>query len=348
MSSNSASRLARLELAGTPYELGQQLGRFGAAAVHGYLVHSPAWSSVQQWRASPRALAMAQLIEQHYPSIYAELSGLAAGLELPLQEVLLWNMRGDLWALAPDGCTSVLMPGHDLIRLAHNEDGDPGLAGSCAIAQCSVSGGADFAAFVYPGSIPGHTLAVNNHGLALTVNNIRALTVAVGLPRMVLARALLDCTSVAQALQLVCQAPRAGAFHFSLADTSMALASLEFCSNYCTVLHPQQSLLHANHAIHAEARDWPQIISASSGRRQVRGNALIAQGEREPLRILADQGDAQYPILRRAADDVDGENTLASVAMHISSAQVRWQVYEHPLQPPKFTLQNGRFVEDQP
>lgn len=345
MLNDTSYALGHLKLAGTPYEIGQQLGRFGAAAVHGYLVGSPAWASVQQWKDSAAAGHMAALTRERLPDVWAELEGLAHGLELPLTDVFLWNARGDLWAMAPDGCTSVLIPGKGVQRITHNEDGDPGFAGHCAIVQCSVSGKAGFASFIYPGSLPGHTLAVNNNGLAMTVNNIRALYVDPGIPRMVLARAILDLPDVASALRLLQTSPRAGAFNLNLADTaSQALVSVEYSSAMYSVLKVVEPMLHANHAIHAATRNFPQIITGSSGHRQLRGNALMGQQPLDPLQTLSDNDGGRFPIFRRCLSDTDNENTLATADIHIYPDRVEWSVYEDPSQEPRFQLINGRFV----
>src|SRR5690606_34711358 len=147
--------LSLLELSGSPFQIGQTLGKFGAQAAHSYLISSSAWNNVMAWRGSDADRAMQALVEQHFPLIHQELLGLAAGLELPPEDVFLWNCRGDVWSMAPDGCTTVQLPQADGSRITHNEDGDPGFAGYCGIAQAAPDKGPRFVSFVYPASIPG-------------------------------------------------------------------------------------------------------------------------------------------------------------------------------------------------
>ena len=45
------------EARGTPYDVGVQLGRFGARIAHGYLMGTPAWRSVMAYRDDPRVEA---------------------------------------------------------------------------------------------------------------------------------------------------------------------------------------------------------------------------------------------------------------------------------------------------
>src|SRR5215831_1838186 len=337
-------RLSYLTIAGSPHEAGQALGRFGADSVHRHLLGSRDWATVTQWRGSAQARAMASLVRERFPRVWAELEGLAAGLDLPFDDVFLWNARGDVWAMAPDGCTTVQLPGADVRRIVHNEDGDPGFGGHCAIAECAIDDSPRFAGFVYPGSLPGHTFAVSDSGLAMTVNNLRLLHVEPGVPRMVLTRALLDVADLPSALALLRDTPRAGGFHLTLAHrASSELASLEFGAGFCSVQTIGAPALHANHAIHPDARERPQLITGSSEHRQTRGNRLLTDpaAAHEPLAILADRVDSTFPIHRDDPADSDNENTLATADITIRAERINWQVHEHPESAPRFLMTDG-------
>ena len=340
--------LSYIEISGSPHDAGQAFGHFGADAVHRHLTSSPAWASVMQWRGSSRVTAMATLVRERFPRIWSELEGLALGLRLPFEEVFLWNARGDVWAMAPDGCTTVQIPGTVQRRLVHNEDGDPGFAGHCAIAECAIEGGPRFASFLYPGSLPGHTFAVTDLGLAMTVNNLRLLQVEVGVPRMTLMRALLDESSLSAALDTIRNAPRAGGFHVTLAHRdSQDLASVEFGAGFCSVQTIDRPALHANHAIHPGLRDVPQIVTGSSGYRQVRGDQLLAQmtaAALDPFQILSDRENAKFPIYRHDEADSDDENTMATADISVRSDGIDWEIHEHPARATCFKMKNGQRI----
>ncbi|WP_237173454.1 C45 family autoproteolytic acyltransferase/hydolase [Paracandidimonas lactea] len=332
--------LSLLHLSGSPYSIGKALGEFGAPIAHEYLVTSPSWASVMQWRGSDAARTMRKLVQQRFPRIHEELQGLADGLKLDADDVFLWNCRGDIWAMSPDGCTTVQLPSANGPRIAHNEDGDPRFRNHCGLAIVAPDNGANFASFVYPASIPGHTFAVTRSGLAMTVNNLRARQVSAGVPRMVLTRAILNLATLEEAAALLNDAPRAGGFHLSLAQRGRtALYSVEFTARGVSVVDIQQPALHANHIIHASIRDLPQVITDSSAHRQARGEALLAaSADINPLAILADQGDAELPIYRNAPNDPDDENTMATADIHIEADHIRWQVYDRPGQAPLYSL----------
>src|SRR3546814_10629575 len=94
----------------TPYEVGAKLGRHGVEIVNSYLVTTHAWASVMAFRRDPRILTAKALVEARFPRYWQELRGLAAGLDLPFDDIFAWNSRGDVWAMAPDGCTTVQLP----------------------------------------------------------------------------------------------------------------------------------------------------------------------------------------------------------------------------------------------
>jgi hypothetical protein len=341
-------RLPFIEAGGAPYEVGLQLGRHGRAIVEQYLVTTHAWASVMAFRGDPRIAAAKALTEARFPRYWQELQGMAAGLGLPFDDVFAWNCRGDVWAMAPDGCTTVLLPGSSpggaRPVLAHNEDGHAGLRSGCALALLRPAGGKAFTAFVYPASLPGHTFAVTEAGLVQTVNNIRPQRAGDGLPRMILARAVLDCDTIDAAVALVTGAPRAGAFHLSLAQAGDArLVSLEFTHAGCSALTVAEPQCHANHLVHPATGGEAQIVTDSSRSRQERGEEIIraAAGGRDPLALLWDRARAALPVYRTQPDDPDNENTLATAVIEIATDKVAWRVYDRCGEPARFAAAEG-------
>ncbi|MBP6563081.1 MAG: hypothetical protein KA214_06360 [Neisseriaceae bacterium] len=329
--------LSFLTIKGDHFDVGEALGRFGAAAFRRFQQESPAWSRLLAWLPSPKLQQMAALVETHYPAYWQELQGLAQGLDVPFEQVLLWNCRGDLWALSPDGCTSIQTAGVDF-SLAHNEDGDPLFRDHCGLAHVCV-GDEEYVSFFYPGSLLGHTFATNRHGLAITVNNLRLQNEDVGMPRMVLTRAALAASSAQEVMALLQRHPRAGGFHLTVAElASQEMYGIEFGPYDCSQQRVRDASLHANHMIHEAMRPYPQLITGSSAFRQLVGDQLLAQGL-TPLAILRHQGHPHYPIYRDGASDSDNENTLATVHFVANGQSWDWAVYE-AAETPTFRFRN--------
>lgn len=349
-SSDPTMTLSYFKISGTPFECGEALGRFGAPVVHRHLLSTQAWASVMQWRRSSTSNLMMLWVQERFPRIWDELQGMARGLELPVEDVFLWNCRGDLWSMAPDGCTTVQLSCGGSRRITHNADGDPGFAGHCAVVECEVKGCSRFSAFIYPGSLPGHTFAVTDAGLAMTVNNLRCRKVTTGIPRMVLARAMLEAETLDEALFILQGSPRAGGFHLTVGHCAQPhLLSIEFCSESCSIERVTAPSLHANHALHPRMLGIAQRITGSSARRQARGDRLLLEAllndlEIDPLAILSDTHDREFPIFRCDPYDSDDENTLATVDIRIGASHIDWAVFDQPSGPVRFYMKDGGMV----
>lgn len=321
-----AHDLGWLRLAGSPRDLGLALGQAGRAAVARHLLAHPLWQMVNAPAHAANVARMAEATRARFPWIWAEIEGMAEGLGLPIGQVFAWNCRGDLLASVPDGCTTVMLPGPEPV-LAHNEDGLPFFRGACFIAEAQPEGRPGFHAFCYPGSIPGHTFAFTGAGLVQTVNNLRLVGVEPGIPRMVLGRALLATDSLADALELLRDAP-SGGFHFALMQRGdPRILSVEFGGGEHSVKKINACAVHANHALHLPGGLKAQIITDSSRDRQARGDALVVAGS-VPLAILRDTGGSGLPIRRAAKDDPDEENTLGTAVMRLSGQGIEWSIHD--------------------
>ncbi|OJY32276.1 MAG: hypothetical protein BGP11_02605 [Rhodobacterales bacterium 65-51] len=327
--------LGQLKAQGTPREIGRALGMAGRAAVLTHLRGNPFWREVVDPVHAGRRARMAETVRNCFPAIWAEIEGLAEGLDLSFAEVFAWQCRGDILAALPpfaeaEGCTSVLRPGTPAV-MAHNEDGYPSLRGQCFLADLAPEGAPRFVSFCYPGSIPGHTFAMTGAGLGMTVNNIRLQGVEPTVPRMVLGRAILACRSAAEALAVL-EGANSGGFHIGLGEAASGrLWSVEYGGGALSAQEVKAPFAHANHALHHPGGLASQYITRSSADRQARAEALLAG---DPLAVLADAAGPGLPIRRSDPRDPDEENTLATVVMRLDGGGIDWRVYDDPAQPP--------------
>lgn len=337
MSNSPARDLGWLAAAGTPRAIGAALGVAGRDSVHLHLTKSDIWHKVTSGEHTARVSRLIEATKQRFPAVWEEIQGLAQGLDLPVDHVMAWNCRGDLLASAPDGCTTVQIPGATP-TFAHNEDGLPFFHGTCFIADITPDESPGFISFCYPGSLPGHSFAVTDRGIAQAVNNLRLLDVEAGIPRMVLGRAVLAAHDLDESVSLLAGNPNSGGFHFTLAQAGRPeLLSVEFGGGNCVVKEVSGPSLHTNHALRLPAAaTGRQIITKSSHDRQARGDALVAAGEHSPLEILRDTAGPGLPIHRDAPDDPDRENTLATAVMRVRKNGVEWEIYDRSAQAPLY------------
>ena len=318
---------------GQPDDIGYRLGELARPMMVAYMQQSAAWKQVSRWRGHPFVEALWRAAEAYFPALVAELDGMAAGLGWPVEDVFLWNCRGELIHNAPDGCTTLAAVSGNARFIAHNEDGDPYLRERCFLVDVQPAGKPGFVSFYYPGSLPGHTFAASRAGLVQAINNLRIRVPAVGVPRMILARAVLDTNSLDEAVALLRDMPRASGFHHTLGCVGDSrLVSVEATVQRCSVVADTLRFGHANHLVHDGCDSEGQIITDSSRDRQVRVNALLpALGapvtDDALLRVLSDQAPSGLPIYRDDPHDPDDENALATALFRIEADGVAMQVY---------------------
>lgn len=326
--------LSRIHLDGNAHALGHGLGVFGRDAVHRHLRPLALWHHLASLAQTPGALQMRQAVQTEFPRYWEEIEGLADGLQLPLDEVFMWNCRGDyVHQQSVDGCTTVFGPTSGGTIIAHNEDGFPQLRGHCALLHAIPKSGLAFNSFVYPGSLPGHTLAVNERGLVATVNNIRPASIPVGIPRQILGRATLDARTIDEAIAMVTRTDRAGAFHHTFGQAGSArVVSVEASAEGSNISEVQWPEGHSNHLVSLSLSQVRQRITESSDARQECIDRRLARlsgdlDAKTSLSILRDTSGGNLPVYRNDANDPDDENTLATGVFLISASNVEWRIY---------------------
>ncbi|WP_315132016.1 C45 family peptidase [Achromobacter marplatensis] len=323
-----------VRIAGNRRQVGQALGKLARPLMSAYLNQSGTWEALRPWRGHAYVTELGQQARAALPQVWEELEGLAEGLRMPVDDVLLWNCRGDLLHSTGDGCTSVALRAADGSRwIGHNEDGDPYLYGRCHLVDVALDDAPGYLSFYYPGSLPGHTFGANRAGLVQTINNLRTRQRHAGVPRMLLARAVLDCTTLDEATDLLRDTPRSGGFHHTLGSASdPRLISAEVTPGAVSFLEIGTRYGHANHMVHRETRGQPQVITESSRERQNRIDGIVDgwSPETDSTDLLAALHDTlgALPILRTDAKDPDGENTLATAVFEIRDEEVALRVYD--------------------
>ncbi len=322
---------------GDGFAVGQAIGRHGGSAARDAAFNTAQFQALRPWLGSDRLNALKAATAREFPRHMQELEGIADGAGLALDEIFLWNCRGDLRDLDPAlddaGCTTVMLPGETAV-IGHNEDGGEALAGLCFLCDVEPDEGPGFTAFCYPGMLPGHAFGVNRLGLVQTINNIRPHDLTIGVPRHVISRAVLDCRDLDSAVALLQRRDRAAGFHHALGQAGDSrLLSVEAPASGCTVVEVQHPMAHANHLVDEAYGGLAQDCQPSSDARQDRADALIAAGAvaaGDPYAILFDRGNGALPILRDGNEAGNDGYTLATVAFRIAARTVDWSVCHGP------------------
>ena len=337
-----------LTASGDAHAIGRALGEASADALREVVPSIGRFRALMhEWRGTERLRLLEAAARAAWPRYVREIEGIADGAGVDFETVFLWNCRGDLpeggapRARDSDaaGCTTVMipLPGACSGVIAHNEDDAPELHGHCRIVDVQPDDAPGFVSFYSPGLLPGHTFAVNRAGLVQTVNNVRPMDRAVGVPRHLVCRAVLDRGRLDDAVACIRDTHRASGFHHGLGQAGdRRLLSVEAPAGGCAVVEARTPRVHANHLLDERFAHVSQVVDPSSRSRQTRAEALVGGGAvdgGDPLCVLGDVG-ATLPIHRREKDAGDHGFTLATGVFRITGIGVEYEIFDDLRHPP--------------
>src|SRR5690606_14140046 len=138
-------------------------------------------------------------IQSTFPHLIEEMQGIADGAQVEFEDILLFNTR-EIYDLLDEGreedwdhCTIAATFNADGGLVGHNEDWDSEAQDELYILKAEING-LKLLALNYAGMLPGLSASMNGYGLVQCVNELHHTSYQIGIPKVVLARAVLDCS----------------------------------------------------------------------------------------------------------------------------------------------------------
>jgi isopenicillin-N N-acyltransferase-like protein len=358
---------ARIRIEGTSYERGRQYGAQARAQVHlsvqayqRVFAHYAGWDWPEVCRA---AAAFEAPIAAFRPAYLDEMRGIADGAGLDLADVLAINVRTEVMFAAkarqaplaarvrhwPPECSAfALVPAPGAAQpatlLGQNWDWLLHSAQTLVVLEVRQDDGPDFVTVVEAGLLA--KTGLNAAGLGLVTNALvtDADTGTPGLPYHVLLRAILDCATVTEALQVLQAGMRSSSANYLIGNASGAALDVEAAPGDFTRLYPQLPdqgvLLHTNHFLSLRLHPvdvslWAMPSSAVRLQR-LRAGATAAATLDDFRTLLADHADYPHSICSHpdpADHPLEQGATIASVLMDLTARRL-WLAAGHPCQAP--------------
>lgn len=305
-----------LTVRGTPFDCSFQIGK---------RFHREIKARLRHYRISPLILKhhWKQIHEyyhyckRHYPQYLEEIAGLAEGSKTDFLELFYLNCPE--LSQAQHGCSSIaIVPEEEKgeVLLAHNEDGEPGEKGALITYQFP---NIIFHSFVYHGELPGSAYNWNGHGLFFTINYIPVLSLKQGAPYYFLTRNILECQSLAAALQKLKKSACTSGFHAYIGQ-GHRIISVEKWGKKTSLKEVKGVDLHTNHFLHPGMRSEVRKGSLLRLKRMQElinkknhpgmGGAKPSLTSGELLKILFDRRNRPYPLYSATGDK---SRTLSTV-----------------------------------
>jgi hypothetical protein len=182
--------------------------------------------------------------------------------------------------------------------VGHNEDWSEEAVDDLYIIKCQLPN-VKFMALNYVGTVAGLGVGMNDFGLVSCVNELHQ-KITIGVPKIIIARALLEQDTVANAINFIVNTPKASGFNHLIACRK-EMADVEVQGNNVAVLGVgSRAFVHTNHYLNPEFKTTEVNHTISSERRYEKANELIRENMsvEDMKQLLRDTSDEEYPICR--------------------------------------------------
>ena len=310
---SAAQRYRQIEVGGTPYEMGCQLGEAARDEIRGF--NEIALQRVQKTMAVSRrsaletAAACIPLAEAYAADMVDELRGTAFSSGVSLEELMLLQIRNQLQPDGDAGCTSFAAPAADAGALVgQNWDNDPALDPFTVVLVRRPKDKPALMNVTQAGLIA--YIGFNQAGIGICMNTLPAPSRRLGVPHYFTVRGIYEADSLEGAVDAVRRAQRAIPANLML-STPQGPADLEITLEAVHVLRDPGDgvVLHTNHCLHPDlvpVNDrFPELIQ--SGPRLERVGALLRNGDgarnlEQMKEALRDHEGHPYSICRHPND----------------------------------------------
>jgi len=236
---------------------------------------------------SERLAAVSRASEAGFPEVWAELAALADGAGVPLGDLALLNLRGDLGIIGDGGgCSDLAWRRRDSF-MAHNEDDSQFFGGRSVLLTLALEGLPAVTAFWKPGFLPSTTFTVTGTGLVWAIDHLPVASPGAWPGRHLVARGLQrSADTLDRAIEYLRDHPSAGGFAYIIGDQSGRVVTVE--------------ALAGQHASREVGPDGPLAWHTNHGRYLAGADAdphgtSLARGEiLQALDVPAEEPDAAW------------------------------------------------------
>lgn len=308
--------MGRLTITGTPFEIGQALGRVGRPLARRIASEVRRNAFCCRLRESEMMVILEQ-VRERFPHLWEELRGMSAGMGLDVEEVFLWNCLQDRLDAAASSSIVINRLGYRLI-LNKRELGPP-FAGKCKVIEIHPDGKPAYLSLYAPGRMPGAAFAASRAGIAQVVDFVPGEDTGTGLPGFIVSRAVLDTRSLAEAIDIVMECDRYDSAHHILASTQeFVTVAIAATPTGRTVAPIPNRHWHTNHFTDKtcgdEAADCRASVSRYAALSRLMGKLPVHPTEDDMLSLLEPRTD--WDVDASAIQPTEGDIGTALIKLH--------------------------------
>jgi len=332
-----------IEVAGTNREMGQQIGEARREQVqhsveNAHVLIEQSYNTLElSWAgANNQARKYLPFAEERYPQYVDELRGIAEGAGVSFDDVMVVNAMEAVTmdALHLTRCTSFAVneqrtaDGH--VLLAHNEDWIPEDENDVYVISAKPKDEPPFLAMTYGALLP--NVGFNAYGIAQAIDSVYPNDSRIGIPRLVVARAVLASRRISGALGRTLISHRAAGYNHLLVHESGEMYAVEVSARRFDILHGTDGYItHTNHYLSPTMKeiekDPEELISSRV--RYFRANRLLRDSSTHTIKTLQtiqkDHVNLPNSICNHniaGIDPMDRESTITALVIDLTAREM--------------------------
>lgn len=189
--------------------------------------------------------------QERYPQYVDEIMGIGEGANIPFDDIAVLNVMEAVTsdALHLDKCTSLAVndkyTADGNVLIAHNEDWLPEDEACVYVVHATPDDEPPFLGMTYGGLLP--NIGFNAAGIAQCCDSVYPNDSRIGIPRLVVSRAVLAASTLEQAIRVTVSPHRAAGYNHLIAHESGELYNVEVSARSFAILYGTDGyLVHTN------------------------------------------------------------------------------------------------------
>ena len=332
-----------IEVSGSHHEMGRQIGEAAREQIQHSVANAQvlieaAYDTLElTWEgAKIQSRKYLPFAEERYPQYVEELRGIAEGSNVSFDEIVTLNSMEAVTtdALHLTRCTSMAVneertaDGH--VLAAHNEDWVPEDENDTLVISAKPDKEPPFLAMTYGGLIP--NVGFNAYGIAQLIDSVYPSDSRIGIPRLVVARAVLASKRISGAIGRTLVPHRAAGYNHLIVHESGELYSVEVSARKFEILYGHDGyMVHTNHYLDPQMKkieNTPEEL-LSSRVRYFRASRLLHQSDTHSIKSLQaiqkDHVNMPNSICNHnveGSDPLDREKTINALVIDLTSREM--------------------------
>ncbi len=258
--SNDPSRVPRVQSDELdPHTRGVKLGSNLRPQIHDATTWYHSLFDVNKFPTSKAILEYQSAIKELLPHLYQELQGMAVGAEISIGELVMLNARSELlqsmWSekvAHPSECSAAWVP--QLRCLTQTWDWATESILWCSVNSITVAPDLHATIFTEAGMLG--KIGVNSKGVGVLLTFVDGPVEHRGIPIHLLSRVALECSSVEEVINRLCQIPTGSTGALLVADKNGTSAILEFFGGELSIAKGHEvPMTHTNHLLLSHAKE---------------------------------------------------------------------------------------------